>query len=71
MFNRSVPPSGRSSNTAMRMIHGHIESIINRPAIPPEDTQQLANDMLNDSFDRLLQSSRIEGKELRLRDHTE
>lgn len=35
------------------------------------DTQQLANDVLNDSFARLLQSSRIEGKVLRLRDHTE
>ena len=37
----------------------------------PEDAQQLANDVLNESFDRLLQSSRIEGKALRLRDHTE
>lgn len=55
----------------MRMIHGHIESVVNRPVIPPEDAQQLANDVLNDSFDRLLQSSRIEGKVLRLRDHAE
>ena len=53
----------------MRMIHGHIESVINRPTIPPEDAQQPANDVLNDSFDRLLQSSRIESKALRLRDH--
>lgn len=37
----------------------------------PGDAQQLANDVLNDSFDRLLQSSRIEGNVLRLRDHTE
>lgn len=36
-----------------------------------EDAQQLANDVLNDSFDRLLQSSKIEGKVLRLRDHAE
>lgn len=34
------------------------------------DAQQLTNDVLNDSFARLLQSSRIEGKVLRLRDHT-
>lgn len=34
----------------------------------PEDAQQLVNDVLNDSFDRLLQSTRVEGKAVRLRE---
>ena len=34
MSYRSAPPSGKTSDTTMRMIHGHIESVINRPTIP-------------------------------------
>jgi hypothetical protein len=34
----------------------------------PEDAQQLINDVLNDSFARLLQSTEVEDKVLRLRE---
>lgn len=34
----------------------------------PEDAQQLVNDVLNDSFNQLLHSTRVEGKVVRLRE---
>ena len=37
----------------------------------PEDAQQLVNEVLNDSFSQLVQSTRVEGKVLRLRNHAE
>lgn len=34
----------------------------------PEDAQQLVNDVLNDSFNQLLHSTRVEGHVVRLRE---
>jgi len=36
----------------------------------PEDAQQLVNDVLNDSFEQLLNSTGVEGQVIRLRDQT-
>ena len=57
----------RADNSLVRMtLNGKGSQTVFR--LEPEDAQQLVNAMLDDSFIRLRQRSKVEGNTMRLRD---